>query len=60
MKSTEAIQKLKELMVEYEPFDYCELEEAWSNTTIGELKEIWGEINSLIQDIHIILDEVEE
>ena len=60
MKSTKAIQKIKELMVEYEPFDDDELEQAWPNTTIGELKETWGEINSLIQDIHNILDEVEE
>lgn len=59
MKSTEAIQKIKELMKDFEPMDGDELESAWKNSTIGELKEIWEEINSLIEDIHNILDEVQ-
>ena len=59
MKSTEAIQKIKELMKDFEPMDGDELESAWKNSTIGELKETWEEVNSLIEDIHEILDEVE-
>ena len=31
MKSTEAIQKIKELMKDFEPMDGDELESAWKN-----------------------------
>ena len=60
MKSTEAIQKIKELMKHFEPMDGEEFESSWENTTIGEIKETWEEINSLIEDIHNILDEVQD
>ena len=59
MKSTEAIQKIKELMQNFEPMDREEFESSWENTTIGELKETQKEVNSLIEDIHEILNEVE-